>query len=344
MLWLGLLAALAVALGLAALLGWCGPVDRPRERGLHTAPTPTAGGLAILGATAVGLTLALTHPPLPPGLHGMLAVVLAGPVLLGLIGAVDDVLDIPAGLKLVAQLVVIAALVVLIPPPTHLPLTDTLAIPLPGGLGRLGVGLWMLVVLNAVNFMDGANGLVAGALAIVMAGLGLGLTAGDHSVFGLFWLCGAAAVLGFLPLNFPRARLFQGDAGALFLGGLLAAVWMAATGGRSPSPQTPNLYALPIALTPFLTDVLITLGLRARRRARLFDAHRDHLYQRWLATHGGDHARLARRVWAMVAAYTLPAALVMMGPAQWATLTLVGGVAVAVAGWLWIDRGVRRCG
>lgn len=341
LLWLGVIASLVLSFALSAILSWCGPVDRPEERRMHKTPTPTSGGLAIIAGTAVGLIVPLAGAHFMPMLGRALSITLAVPVCLGLLGALDDLFDIPAGAKLIGQLVLIAVFTLLIPPPHSLPLTDSFAVPLPDWLGRIGVGLWMLVVLNAVNFMDGSNGLVAGSLAIVMLGLGLRILGDDLGVFALFWLCGAAAALGFLPLNFPKARLFQGDAGALFLGGLISAAWMLPTQQGFLMPGM-NLFALPIALTPFLTDVLITLVLRARRRERLFDAHRTHLYQRWLAAHGGDHAALARRVWAIVAVYTLLGAAVATGPAQWASLALIGGVLVAVAGWLWIDRDVRK--
>jgi UDP-N-acetylmuramyl pentapeptide phosphotransferase/UDP-N-acetylglucosamine-1-phosphate transferase len=221
-----------------------------------------------------------------------------------------------------------------------MPLTSALALDLPWPLAVGGVALWMIVAANAVNFMDGANGLIAGSLAIVLGGLGLRSQGVEDAGVGLVLLAASAACLGFLPWNFPTARLFQGDAGALFLGAVVAALAVvAAEGGRADAPL--DLLSAPIAMIPLLTDVLLTLIVRARRGARLLDAHRDHLFQRWLLAHAGDHAALARRVWLIMAVYTVLAASVAQGDPALAWAALAGGVAVAVAGWLWLDNRVR---
>ncbi len=126
-------------------------------------------------------------------------------------------------------------------------------------------------------------------------------------------LAGAAATAGFLPFNL-KGRLFQGDAGALFGGFLFAALCLVACGrdGRGPV----GLWFGPTTLLPFLTDVLLTLLRRARGRRSLLQAHREHLYQRWLAAAPGrTHAALALRT---TAAMTTAA-------------TSMGGAATAVA-------------
>ncbi len=353
--WPGVLVAVAVSAGLSGLLAWSGPVDRPRERGMHRAPTPTSGGLAILGGTAAALLVfALLGGNLPdrwprfpdgallPDLSLREAgVVLAFASLIAAIGGLDDVFDMPARTKLLVQVGLAALFALFTPSNFTIPVTDTFGLDLRMWIGWPGITLWIVVVLNAVNFMDGSNGLVAGSMAIVLGGLGLQTLGAGSASFGWLLLAAAAAAVGFLPFNFPKARLFQGDAGALFLGAIAASAWVYVGEQAWPSPRL-NLLAMPIALAPFLTDVFLTLILRARRRERLFDAHRDHLYQRWLATHGGDHAALARRVWTIMAVYTLLGAIVARGSAHWASLALVGGVIIAVCGWLWIDRSVRR--
>ena len=340
--WLGALLAAVASCVLSGVLAWCGPVDRPRARGMHDAPTPTAGGLAILGGTAAALFVGL--PAIRASAGADLAFTAAFAVALahGLLGALDDVIDFGAKAKLLVQLALALAFAA-VAHPVRIALTGALGLDLPWLVGVAGVALWMIVTVNAVNFMDGSNGLVTGALAIVLGGLGLRtLDAGDAALPTIL-LGGAAACLGFLPWNYPRARLFQGDAGALFLGALVAALAVDAAGpGRIAGPL--NLFTVPIALTPILTDVLLTLLARARRRASLFDAHKDHLYQRWLAAHGGDHGALARRFWLIVGLYTLAAMSVAQGDPLIAAAGFVVGIAVAVAGWLWIDRGLRRSG
>lgn len=330
--------ALAVAFALAGLLVRCGPVDRPRERGMHTAPTPTSGGLAILAGAAAALLAALPAIRAQGGASPALTAAVLVALVHGLLGGLDDVFDFGAKAKLVAQLI-LALVFALVCHPQSLALTSGLALPLPAPISIAGTALWMVVVVNAVNFMDGSNGLIAGTLAVVLGGLGLRLLFAGDLVLAMAFLAPAAACLGFLPWNYPKARLFQGDVGALFLGALAAALAVAATGsGPARGPLT--LLATPTALLPLLTDVLLTLIARARRRQSLFDAHKDHLYQRWLTAHGGDHAALAWRIWLIMGAYTLAAAVAAADPSI-ALATFLAGLAAAVGGWLWIDRTLK---
>jgi len=103
-----------------------------------------------------------------------------------------------------------------------------------------------------------------------------------------------------------------------------------------------SLFTVPIAITPLLTDVLLTLLVRARRNSRLFEAHKDHLYQRWLAAHGTDHADLARRLWLMVGAYTLAGMGVAKTDPWIAAAVFSLGVGLSIASWLWLDRRLER--
>ena len=339
--WLGVLVALGVSVGLSALLSWCGPVDRPRDRGMHATPTPTAGGLAMMGGTAAALLVVAPFAHLSALVDPPLCAAFAIALLHGLIGALDDVFDFGARAKLLAQVALALVFAIFVAHPVRILVTDGLALNLPVWASIAGTALWVVVVVNAVNFMDGSNGLIAGAMAIVLAGLGLRALSGEWPLLAVLWLAGSAAYLGFLPWNFPRARLFQGDAGALFAGALVATLAVVA-GGKVGADAALNLFAAPIALMPLLTDVLLTLAVRARRRAPLFKAHRDHLFQRWLAAHGGNHAKLARRLWAITGAFTFAAMLVSDGSPTKAALTLGGAVVISVLGWLWVDRTVRQ--
>lgn len=332
MIFLLVLIALAVSAGTARVLAWCGPVDRPRRRGLHSAPTPTAGGLALMLGVGVAALLATPFASGGQAIGGALAIAVAH----GLLGAVDDVFDMGAGLKLAVQVALALAFAALIARPDVMVVNERLAIGLPVWAALVGTVLWLVVATNAVNFMDGANGLVAGSLAIAATGLGLTVLNGGSGLVAMGFLALAGACLGFLPTNFPKAKLFQGDAGALFAGSLIAMLAViGAVDGAFP------LWSGPIALMPILADVLLTLIVRASRRERLLQAHRDHLYQRWLAARGGSHPRLAARFWAITGAFTFAAMLAARANATVASLMLIGSIVVAVLGWLWIDRSVR---
>ena len=322
------------------LLVWCGPIDSPRDRGLHLQPTPTSGGLGILCGAAGGfLLLRALCPPDPFTSASGAALGLAA--LLGLFGVIDDIFDIDAKVKLAAQLAVAIGFSALVAHPAGLPLINGTLV-LPPILAIAGTALWIVVVVNAVNFMDGSNGLVAGSVAIVALALGLAARhAGFAPVTGWALITLGAATLGFLPTNFPRARLFMGDAGALFLGALLAmlSVVMAGQGGRS-APV--SLLAAPIALTPLLTDVFVTLVVRARRGSPLLDAHREHIYQRWALARGERDGMVAIRVWSITAFYSVVALGVSRYAPTLAWPALILGLAASITGWVLIDRRLRR--
>jgi Fuc2NAc and GlcNAc transferase len=202
-------------------------------------------------------------------------------------------------------------------------------------LGVLGSTLWIVVVTNAVNFMDGANGLSPGSLVIALTVLGL---SSGHGL-GALALMGAAAGLGFLPWNLPGGRIFQGDAGALFSSALFAGLVLMAAGPLGEGAI--SVWFGPLALLPMLTDVFLTLLARARRRKSLLQAHRDHLFQRWLLARKASHGALSVRVWALMALAGLCAMGMQRLPIPQHSLVFAAALAVCVIGWRWSDRRVR---
>ncbi len=336
------IAALATALTACAATGVAvlsGPVDAPKDRGMHRRATPTGGGIAILLGLSLGVVL---YAPGMAGLHNRdLAATLALALAMGLVGAADDLFDLGARAKLIIQtlMAIIYCAVVTRVEALSTPLGPVVLGPVLGGLGS---ALWIVVVTNGVNFMDGANGLSPGAMIIALAVLAVGAALGGASGVAVLALLGAAAGLGFLPWNLPGGRIFQGDAGALFSSALFAGLLLVASGHSGE--WTISLWFGPLALLPLLTDVFLTLLQRARRGESLLKAHRDHLFQRWLLASGQSHGALALRIWAMM--------LVMGGAAiglcftPIAARSLVFAVALAASVWVWraIDRKIRPSG
>ncbi len=333
---LGVGVSAATAAAVASLVAWAGPVDNPRARGFHAHPTVTSGGLAIMAGASLGL-IAFTLASLEGRADlGRAALTFGFAGVVGLMGAVDDLFDIGAKAKLVLQALVGLVFAVLVARIEVLPLAPGLIVPLGMVVGALGTALWLVVVTNAVNFMDGANGLAAGCVAVALAGLAAaGLDHGQPAVAGVA-LAAAAAIVGFLPWNLPGKRLFQGDVGALFTGFLVAG--LAVTAATAAPDRAVSLYLVPFALTPFLTDVLLTLAIRAKRRESLFQAHRDHLYQLWLTRTGGSHAALAVRAWGLTGVYTLAGLAADRAPVGVQPLLYAAGVGVCVAGWVAVRR------
>jgi UDP-GlcNAc:undecaprenyl-phosphate/decaprenyl-phosphate GlcNAc-1-phosphate transferase len=283
-----LLAALAsVATLLAwAMARWRPLMDKPNARSSHVLPTPRGGGIGIVVATLIGWvtfwSAGFASRPAGAAEFGLAA----GAVIVALAGLADDRRAQSAAIKLGAQ--ALAALVAIAAGLSFervpLPLLGTVEL---GPLGPALTFVWLVGLTNAFNFMDGLDGLAASTAVIAAVFLALvahQLQAGP--VAALAWSL-AAGSLGFLLLNLPPARIFMGDVGSQFLGfafaglGILLARHTGDGGGA---------WIVPLLLFHFLFDTAFTAALRARRGARLWEAHREHLYQRLNRTgvgHGG---------------------------------------------------------
>ncbi|WP_298328329.1 glycosyl transferase family 4 family protein [Asticcacaulis sp.] len=340
------LSVVALAAVLAALLAQLairgGPVDIPRERGAHKAPTPTSGGLAVMAAS--GLVIALcTLLFVPEGARSGLWL-FGFAALAGLSGAIDDVLDLPAKARLLFQIILCAGFASLYP--VHeLILAPGLTLAVPFPLGVLAATAWLVLGLNAINFMDGSNGLAIGTQAVcllIYAAFVLAFGSQPMSMLGgvlLVFLATGGAFAGLLPFNLPLNRVFQGDAGSLFGGALV-------TGGALvlSTQQIASIWLGGFLLAPLLVDVLLTLVWRAQRKRNLFEAHKDHLYQQWLIHRDPDHGRLALKIWGLCAlscAIGTGARLIGITTGvelRFAALCLV--VAALCYGWFRIRRGL----
>ncbi len=281
-----------------------GPVDRPdSERKNHPAPTPTSGGLAIgLGFAAGVLTLAFfaqiwSGAISDAGVRRLWVTALVAYPLLA-IGFIDDAIHLRVRVKFLLY-----GLISFIGAHTFgvvqtMPLTAGLSLHLPYLAGLVGTALWIFTLINCVNFMDGANGLAMGSVAIGLGALGLaGFGADIHSAAAI-GACGVGALVGFLLWNFPLGRLFAGDSGALFAAALGAFIALILIARLRLSP-----FAAPIAFFPLLADALITLFWRLRLRGwrALFAGHDEHHYQ--LLRRGGfSSVAITLLYWSMTAA------------------------------------------
>ncbi len=251
-------------------------IDQPGRRRSHRVPTPRGGGVAIV-ASALGAMLLLPAASLPAQHLQVTAAI----VLVTTVGWADDHRDLHAAWRFAAHCVA-ALLVVLawlpasaVPGLPWLPAAGTVA------LATLGVA-WSI---NLHNFMDGIDGLLAWQAIFVFVLLALlGWHAGELAQARVLALW-AAATAGFLPFNFPHARVFMGDVGSAALGLVIAAglLWLA----RQPGILAIGL----VACSAFVVDASCTLLSRLVRGRRWYSAHREHLYQ-WLVRRGLSHARV----------------------------------------------------
>lgn len=280
--------AFAMSLAVSGFMLSAGLLDAPVSRSNHKNPTPTAGGLGVVSGLGIGLlALALFYPYL--GNVQVLGQISALALAVSLLGLVDDVHDIGAKGKLFILLLLSCACVYVIGAPMTLPFAAG-AIDVPTWLGFGGAVLWVFVVMNTVNFMDGINGIMGWFMVVAFAGLALvSIVAGAFTPAILSVLM-ISALAGFLPYNARnKALIFCGDVGALLTGFMFAATSLMLVVDKAPYGL---LYAAPLLILPFLADVILTVVARARRKDNILSAHKSHIYQR-LVHSGRSHIFVA---------------------------------------------------
>jgi UDP-N-acetylmuramyl pentapeptide phosphotransferase/UDP-N-acetylglucosamine-1-phosphate transferase len=293
-------------------------IDHPGQRRSHAEPTPRGGGIGIVIAALILFVPALRAAY--PGILGAATAIASGLVLVAGVGWWDDHFGLAAPLRFAA----------------HLLASIVLATVLMGADGAAVVLLYAFAIawsVNLHNFMDGINGLLAAQAAFVFLVLG---ALGHHYAQPVFatsmWIL-ASATLGFLPFNFPRARVFMGDVGSGALGFLIAAALGIAVdfGILLPSEAL-------ILVSAFVVDASCTLVSRMLRGRRWYSAHREHLYQ-WLAR-GASHAPVVGMFTAWNLLFIVPT-LVLFELTDGYEDALCAGVYVVGIG-LWL-AGKRYC-
>ncbi len=268
-----LIIAPLIAFGLSYALSWFlvrskifGALDYPNTRSLHTVPIPRTGGVAIV-VSILGSWLLLM-----PSISLLLWM---GLILLALISLVDDIQPLPVFVRLAVHGMAAWAYVISL---LYLPY---------GGFWVLTVGLALIWVINLFNFMDGSDGLAAGMALIGFGAYGVGALQMTNEIFAAVNFCIAGSVAAFLLFNFYPARIFMGDTGSIPLGFLAGALGVYGWSEGIWSPWFPML-----VFSPFLADASVTLVKRIYQGKRIWDAHRDHYYQR-LVLCGWGHRNTA---------------------------------------------------
>jgi len=316
---------------------------RPDARKAHARPVPKGGGVGVVAAFLVGTLILYRYAEFARLADPYFRGVILAATAIALVAFLDDIRDWSFAIKLGAQVAAAAVAV-----GSGL-VVDRLNLPGlgPVALGWAGVPLtlaWVLFATNAVNFIDGLNGLASGVCAIACAVLA-GIAAAYSGWFVYFAaLLLLAGLLGFLPFNFPRARIFMGDVGSQFCGFVLAVLGVAA--GRFPSGNGGvdlSVLLVPMLLFGVLFDVAFTLVRRLLAGDRVTQAHRSHLYQ--VAHRSGVPAVAVTLVhWAFAAWGGLCCALFLAatGPAKPLAVLLVLPPQLAWAAW--VARRARHVG
>ena len=279
----------ASALILFALLktgvAWRLATDIPNDRSLHLRPTPRVGGWGIVPVVVVAM--AIVAPTL--------WVAAAGACLLAAVSQIDDRRGLPARVRFAAHLAAVVALVWGHPAPAPLWLL-------------LGVSFLLLWLVNLYNFMDGADGLAGGMAMFGFAGYAIAAMISVHASRELMLASAAVAgaAAGFLLFNFHPAKVFMGDAGSIPLGFLAGAL-----GYWGWSDQVWPIWFPALVFSSFIGDASVTLLRRLFRGEKIWQAHREHYYQR-MVQYGLGHAKTAK-IWYLVMVAGILLALMSLG-------------------------------
>ncbi|HEX6832187.1 MAG TPA: glycosyltransferase family 4 protein [Rudaea sp.] len=260
-------------------------IDHPGQRRLHRVPTPRGGGIGIVLAVIACFVLPLFAVPAERSFAFAFGLAF---VLVAIVGWIDDHRSLSARLRIIVHFAAAPPLLLLIPLFAEIGRFPSSIQTIPGVLLAIVVTLALATIIvwsvNLHNFMDGIDGLLACQAIFVFAALGFVCAyAGDGTAAGALFVF-ASAVLGFLPFNFPRARIFMGDvgSGAIGLMVVVACAFALAHGG---------LFSGIIACSAFVTDASCNLLSRMWRGRRWYSAHREHLYQ-WMTRTGLSHAQV----------------------------------------------------
>lgn len=304
-------------------------LDHPNERSLHARPVPRTGGVGILAGIVAGMLAGA-------GLGSALWLDLLPAVLvLAAVSFQDDRSHVPATVRLGVHLLCALWLLWRGLAPTTLALPGTV-VPLSEAFAMVLAAAFLVWMINLYNFMDGMDGLAGGMAFCGFAAFAWLGRAEPH--FFYVSLVIAAAALGFVLHNRPPARIFMGDSGSATLGLLAGALALWADRNA--------LFPLWIALlvfSPFVADSSLTLLRRALRGERIWQAHRDHYYQRMVLM-GWGRGRVLVGCYAVMLATAVSAIAAQdaVATVQWAIVAFWS--AIFGAGMIWIGRCWRLAG
>lgn len=256
-----------------------GAIDRPEKRKVHNRAMPRMGGMAIFVSFLICLIFILK-------VSGPFTGLIYGACIIFLVGLLDDIFQLSPWIKFLGQIAAAAVAVhfgVVVHFVTN-PFNGALQ------LGFLSIPLtilWIVGISNAINLIDGLDGLAAGVSAIAAATMGaIALLKGQPEV-ALVTFTLVAAIAGFLPYNFYPAKTFMGDSGSNFLGFVLGCL---AIIGTAKSAALISLFIPIVILAIPIFDTFFAIIRRMYNKAPIFLPDRDHLHHRLMAL-GMSHRR-----------------------------------------------------
>jgi UDP-GlcNAc:undecaprenyl-phosphate/decaprenyl-phosphate GlcNAc-1-phosphate transferase len=333
----GALSACVVSLVVTPGLAWVARrweiLDRPHGYKAHPAATPLLGGLGVASGTLAGALWLL--PSRNYGHLAGLSALAAGGLVILVAGLLDDVRGLAPRSKFIGQLaattaagLVLAALGVHLDLFLHWPSLPIIALTV----------LWVVGITNAVNFLDNMNGLCTGLGAVAAATLALTNVRSGETTVAVVAAALAGSCVGFLPYNWPRARIFLGDTGSMLIGFLLAALSVMGVYTRGAQVPVLAVFTPLFALAIPVLDAVLVVVLRVHAGHPPWVGDRRHISHR-LVQRGMRPTAAVATLWAAGGACGLAALLLPTVGAEQAPLLL--GLLLCALGALTAAAGTR---
>jgi UDP-GlcNAc:undecaprenyl-phosphate GlcNAc-1-phosphate transferase len=328
---------------LAARLAFrLGAIDLPNARKVHSRPTPRLGGVAVvLGFCLPWLAMYLLRNPVAITFQNhetLFGTLMAGVLSMLVLGVYDDCKGADASKKFIAQIVIAVGLwwggfrISQIENPWAVESF---------GLGHFSLPLtvlWIVGVTNAINLLDGIDGLVAGVTACIALSLAVINAISGNIIVTLLTLALAGACVGFLGHNHAPANIFLGDSGSLTIGLVLACIGIVSVFNQGSGSASPIITVPLILFSLPLFDTLRVMVLRLLRGVSIFQADRNHVHHRLLDL-GLNHRQAAWTLYGVAASTGLLAiTLSLLDSVQQVVVSSVFATVLAGLYWLWRSR------
>jgi UDP-GlcNAc:undecaprenyl-phosphate/decaprenyl-phosphate GlcNAc-1-phosphate transferase len=307
-----------------------GAMDKPNlERKTQKEPVPYLGGLAIAISIVVLTFAAVIRSDNTQTTFPLAATLLFPAIFLGLMGLIDDLASLNPLPRLIIQTVMAVAVSV------FLIRSETVGITLDGTfLDEIIMTVWIIGICNSINFFDNLDGGAAGTVAVSTIGIALIALGESQELIAALSIVTAGSTIGFLMWNKPPAKIYMGDAGALFLGVVVAVLTIRLNPGIAPKWNSISL--LPMLLAVPILDTCVAVLSRIRRGISPFTGGKDHLSHR-LMRRGLSKQGAAFTLWGAQAVFVASALAVYQFTAAVGTPLIVatGFVWLAAFAWFW---------
>ena len=328
-----------LAFVLAGLLTWpvrkiaisIGAMDKPTlDRKTQKEPIPYLGGVSIASSISILTFAAVIKSNNTQSTFPLAAMLLFPAIFLGVVGLIDDLRTLQPLPRLIIQTV--TAIVVSV----FLINTDTVAIHFDSTIvDEVIMVFWIIGICNSINFFDNLDGGAAGTVAVSSLGIAAIALGEGQELIAALSIVTAGSTLGFLMWNKSPAKIYMGDAGALFLGVIVSVLTIRLNPGITP--QWSSIALLPMLLAVPILDTCIAVFSRIKRGISPFTGGRDHLSHR-LMRKGLSKRRTAFTLWAMQGFFVGCALTVYTWTAQAGTAVIAGTGLIWLAAFIWFWR------